>query len=220
MKPIFSLLAVASLAAAPAPKSSPWITGWEQPKNPTGRARIQREGESLTIMVPGKGHEFDVRQNRLNAPHLLREVEGDFVCQVRVRVTSNPTAKEGYHRAGLMFHDGEYAVKVQVGVYLDAEKPLWRCFQSSERFGKGGGLIMRGLGSPLEQLGYLRFEREGAEIIAKFSPDGKKWIRTLQEDGRFIVMPKALKVGVLVESTGEGEFKAVFDQFELTRPKK
>src|SRR5438876_465559 len=108
---LFVLGAVAF--AAPAPKPSTWTAGWDKPVDPSRDCRFDYDGEKLTITVPGKNHGLDVMGNRLNAPHLLREVQGDFVVQVRVRGAFAPTGHEGYHRAGLLLTYGNTVVKVQ-----------------------------------------------------------------------------------------------------------
>src|SRR5262245_24989465 len=92
-------LAVAgALPAAPAPFPEPsvvWTVGWEKPVNPLGDWRFDRRGDTMTVTVPGK-------EDRINSPHLLREVEGDFVVHVRVGGTFRPTGRSGVHRAGII----------------------------------------------------------------------------------------------------------------------
>jgi hypothetical protein len=86
-----ALAAATALTAAPAPFPRPatskmWTVGWEKPVDPLGDCRFEREGGQLTITVPGKRHVLAfLTKFELTAPHLLREVEGDFVMDVRVR---------------------------------------------------------------------------------------------------------------------------------------
>jgi hypothetical protein len=93
-------LAVATVVATPAPfpsrgrLSGPWLDGWHKPVDLQEDCRFDRRGDKLTITVPGKGHEFAVAKGRLNAPRLQRDVEGDFVMEVRVGAAS-PTTKPG-----------------------------------------------------------------------------------------------------------------------------
>src|SRR5436305_683493 len=109
--PLLCLLA-AGVAAAPAPKPRPWVDGWDRPVDWSGDCRFARAGDKLTIAVPGKGPGLDVQHGRLHAPHLLRDVKGDFVAQVRVRGDFKPAGEEGYHRAGLLITDGNLFVRV------------------------------------------------------------------------------------------------------------
>ncbi|MFO0845376.1 MAG: hypothetical protein U0797_23835 [Gemmataceae bacterium] len=96
-----SLLAV---TAAPPPPVM-WVTGWDRPVNPHGYCRFDRAGSKLTITVPGDGHELDVRNDRLNAPRLLKDVEGDFAAQVRVTgdfTRAGLTGSWAFRRTGLL----------------------------------------------------------------------------------------------------------------------
>ena len=73
-------LLVCSITAAPAPE--PWRAYWEKPVDPLGDCRFDKDWDKLTITVPGIDHVWDKKTS--TAPCLLREVEGDFVVQVRV----------------------------------------------------------------------------------------------------------------------------------------
>ena len=75
-----SLLA-GGLLGAPAPfhrETGAWYNGWDRPLDAVGGCKFDRHGDKLTITVPGKPHALNVREGRLDAPHLLRNVEGDF----------------------------------------------------------------------------------------------------------------------------------------------
>jgi hypothetical protein len=106
---LLGALVASGLVAAPAPfprpdRAGPWVTGWDTPVDPVGDCRFDRDGDKLTITVPGsKGRSSDFS--------LLRDVEGDFVLQVRMAV-SFPGA------AGILLVDGKQRLQVtlaQVG---------------------------------------------------------------------------------------------------------
>jgi regulation of enolase protein 1 (concanavalin A-like superfamily) len=208
-----ALVAAAALAApAPAPRASgPWVRGWGKPADPAGDCRFDREGERLTITVPGKGHDLDVAGGRLNAPRLLREVEGDFVVQVRVRGDfQRPDLKsEGiFRRAGLLLTTGNTYFTVQ------------RVNDPSESFWVGAyylglpSIIDQSVESPAgDGSGFVRIRRRGQAVQLEASPDGKRWAGFACEG--ITRLPRKVKVGVLAESTAPGTFKAVFDQFRL-----
>src|SRR4051794_6272305 len=89
---LFVGLFAAAVLAAPAPRPrppTPWVTGWDKPVDPSGDCRFDRDGDRLTISVPGKGHELNY-ERPMTAPQLLRDVEGDFDVQVRVTATFLP----------------------------------------------------------------------------------------------------------------------------------
>lgn len=84
------LLACAALAA-PAPQPS--LPGWGKPVDPDKDCKFRRGKDSLTIEMPGGDHDYDTARKRLNAPRLVREIEGDFEIQLRIRIDSLPSAK-------------------------------------------------------------------------------------------------------------------------------
>lgn len=99
------LLACAALAA-PAPE--PFVSGWGYPVDPDSDCKIKRDNGVLTIEMPGSLHDYDPRRKRYNAPRLLRELDGNFDLQVRVRIdyclSSQSTVKgqPSYVSAGLL----------------------------------------------------------------------------------------------------------------------
>lgn len=87
------LLVACAVLAAPVPQRQPFKTGWDEPKDPDGDCKFIRDADTLTIEVPGKDHDFVPQRKRFNAPRLLRDIEGDFAMQVRVRGAFRPSAK-------------------------------------------------------------------------------------------------------------------------------
>jgi hypothetical protein len=85
-----SLLACAALAV-PAPKPS--LKEWGDPINPDPDCKVRLDGGVLSIEMPGTEHEYDPARKRFNAPRILREIEGDFVLQVRIRIDCPPFAQ-------------------------------------------------------------------------------------------------------------------------------
>ena len=58
--------------------------------------------------MPGTDHALCVEQNRMNAPRVLRPIEGDFIAQVRVAgdfpgaSKSVVPTRQAFHGAGLL----------------------------------------------------------------------------------------------------------------------
>lgn len=84
------LLACAALAA-PAPQSL--LRSWGKPIDPDKDCKFSRGKDSLTIEMPGGDHDYDTARKRLNSPRFVREFEGDFEIQLRIRIDSIPSAK-------------------------------------------------------------------------------------------------------------------------------
>ena len=84
------LLACAALAV-PAPKPS--LRGWGDPVNPDQDCKIRFDRGVLSIEMPGTAHEYDPARKRFNAPRIVREIEGEFNLQVRIRIDCPPSAQ-------------------------------------------------------------------------------------------------------------------------------
>jgi regulation of enolase protein 1 (concanavalin A-like superfamily) len=150
----------------------------------------------------------------VRAPRLVRNVEGNFVAQVRVGGVFRPKGN-GEYRAGLVVTDGTYFItfeRTAVKKPGEGQKPLRIAIQQG-RACVGFGLDDR---SVLTKPTYLRLERRGdTQFRAASSEDGKKW--TPLEGGD---MPdfdlRKVKVGVIAEATASGTFKPWFEDFQLT----
>jgi regulation of enolase protein 1 (concanavalin A-like superfamily) len=214
-------LVAGGLFAAPAPFPQPvraWVTGWDKPVDPLGDCRFDRTSDKLTITVPGKGHELDVVQGRLAAPRLLRQVEGDFVAEVRVGAVVIPQGRKGTQKAGLLLPLGRGFITLQrVAVQNDDEGTSFFLIGVRYPTIPDHSLVRyRACWPPEGGPAYLRLERRGDWLTLKVSEDGKVWKRA---NGPFrfqgFQVPQRLRVGVVAETTGEATFKAVFDQFKL-----
>ncbi len=221
---LLSCALAGAVMAAPAPfprQSQAWLAGWDRPADPLGGCRFERDGDRLTVTIPGPGHAWDSQHLRLNAPHLLRDVQGDFVAQVRVGGAFGPTSADGYQQAGLLLTDGVRFLRLTRLAMLPGEKDsdpvsLFNLSlgESASESTSSFDLYHGGLpGPPLEQPGYLRLERRGSMLRLAASLDGQKWV-ALDEPWRFD-LPRKVKVGVVAETTAEGAFAPWFDQFRL-----
>lgn len=60
---ICALVAAAAVVGALALKARPstvWMDGWDEPVDPLGGCRFDREGDTLTMTVPGEGGGIDL----------------------------------------------------------------------------------------------------------------------------------------------------------------
>jgi regulation of enolase protein 1 (concanavalin A-like superfamily) len=215
---LLGALVAGGLLAAPAPfrKPGPWFDGWDKPIDPVGDCQFDREGDRLTITLPGKGHQLDLTGRR-NAPRLLKDVEGDFVVQVRVRGNYRPAdlVKPGMLRqAGLFLANSKSPLK-----YAQSAKAGQEDYRLCGEFissGFPGGLFDLKAGPPLDNPVTLRLTRRGDKVwMTATGEDGKKWSAN-QGAAYDLDFEKKLKVGVFAASTAPGIFKVVFDKFGLT----
>src|SRR5262249_33983989 len=96
----------------------PWLTGWDEPVDLVGDSHFDRGGGQLTLTVPGKGHDL----HSSNAPHLLRDVEGDFIMQVRVGGDFLPI-DGGYRSAGILLLSCKKRVTLELGGHVAFGQP-------------------------------------------------------------------------------------------------
>jgi regulation of enolase protein 1 (concanavalin A-like superfamily) len=213
---------------SPAPAGQqPWVTGWDRPVDPKGDCSIERKGDRLTITVPGEGHEVDIasRSNRMNGPRLLRDVEGDFVVEVRVSGDNWASEQEGFRGAGLLVADADkghgLTLKVQVRCTVSGRDKLSEWVMSEEHHPRGFAVFApagHNRTTRPRRSTYFRLERRGDAWRRSWSEDSNKWHE--YSEALKMRLPRKLKVGVLAEADAEGEFKVVFDKFRLSRPAK
>jgi regulation of enolase protein 1 (concanavalin A-like superfamily) len=218
---LFCVLTAAVAAGAPDPEADPsasWGTGWDKPVDPWGGCTFSAKGEKLVVSLPG-GPQPAEKLGGLKTPRLLRDVEGDFTAQVRVSGNFLPRSTSGDRAAGLLLTDGKKLLRVELtagkgGVGYSFLVPSERGYASSRPAGR----------PPMEKPAYLRIERRGNDFRMAFSPDGKEWTPIYApgvEPGLVrVALPPKVKVGIVVETTADGAFRAEFDDFKLTFPEK
>ena len=209
--------------AAPAPADRPWLTGWDKPVDPENDCKFTRDKGTLTIEVPGKDHDLAVERNLMNSPRLLRDVEGDFVAQVRVSGTflpsqeSTSTERLPFVGAGLLLMADEktYVRLERAALRLQGEVKTYANWELRQ----DGNWVLAGDASvqPLEDKAtYLRLQRQGDKLLPSVSHDGKDWkeLNPLE-----IKLPSKLKLGVSGGGTSMDVFAPRFDQFRLKQEK-
>ena len=85
--------------AAPIPEDKSELKGWGQAIDPDKDCKFQAEKGGLTIVVPGKDHDLGIERGVMNAPRVLRPVEGDFIVQVKVSGKFEPGDPDTDQRA-------------------------------------------------------------------------------------------------------------------------
>jgi regulation of enolase protein 1 (concanavalin A-like superfamily) len=209
-------LVVVSVSAAPAPVYKPrpskvWFDGWDAPIDRVGGCTFTRTGEKLTLTVPGS--------NPGKPALLLRDVEGDFVLEVRVSGEFIPAMRAGYRKAGVVLEiDGTHSrmnrvTEVGAGIVTG----LFRGELTGN--GQSMGCAVGILGKDIANISHFRVRRKGNELIWEAKEDGTEW-ETMNNGFTALALPKKIKIGVSAEATAPGSFKVEFDQFKLTKPAK
>lgn len=210
---------IAAASAAPAPFLQPGGTPiWGRTIDPRGDCRFLFRGEALAISIPGKGHDLG---SGLHAPRLLREVEGDFVAEVRVGgdFRDREAKDNGVVRAaGLYVADGAGFVCLERVAGL-ATPPLAVGIGDTGRdrnalIAGRKGMSFEG-GPPLSRPAYLRIKRRRGELFFASSLDGKAW--SPLKNGTNLRLGDKVQVGVVAEVARGEAFTAEFRRFKLTK---
>jgi regulation of enolase protein 1 (concanavalin A-like superfamily) len=221
---LWAALACAAFAADPDPDPEPnsFGAGWDRPVDPDKDCKFKREKGGLTIEVPGKDHDL-AAQRLMNSPRLLRDVEGDFVAEVRVggkfvpSLGATTTERVPFVGAGLVvMADEKNYVRLERAALRRGEVKTyvnWELWQE-------GRWVLAGSDSvcPLkEKQTYLRVERKGGRLLAWASEDGKAWteLKSLE-----LKMPAKVKLGVAAGTTSTETFAPFYDRFRLKKVKR
>ena len=218
----YSVVGFANIGlAAPIPANNKeWVIGWDAPANPGDDCQFQHAGDRLTIKVPAKIHQARISSDPLDAPRLLRSVDGDFAIQVRIGGVTSPHGFQGSHRAGVIITDGKASVKIE----RVATAGLARVDQPSPPFSVEIGTLGEGsfecyaTGVNTEVPTWVQVDRRGECLTVAISEDGIKWewVRSPRNCIRFGDLSKAVRVGVIAETTVPCAFEPWFDRWKLS----
>jgi regulation of enolase protein 1 (concanavalin A-like superfamily) len=222
---------------APQPTVGTELPGWGLAIDPDKDCKFTPGPRSLTIDVPAAWHDLtpapECPKPKLNAPRVLREVDGDFVLTVKVSgdfkprlPSTRPVAPFSGNFAGiLLWSDSKHFIRLErVAILYDGQiQTGFKCFKIDDR---EESLIDDG---PLKEGDlYLRLERKGGRFLGSFSSDGAVWkqLRAIDTDlpnklnlppylGTNYVWPNKLKVGLAAVSNSSAPFSVKFEQFDL-----
>jgi S1-C subfamily serine protease/regulation of enolase protein 1 (concanavalin A-like superfamily) len=192
------------------------LESWGDAIDPDGDCKVRPEAGGVVFDVPGKLHDLSAEIGMLNAPRILREVDGDFIAKVKVvgplepgaagtRVNSVP-----YYGAGLVLwlDDGDYIRFERGAGYRNDKINTFATFESR----RNGSFGARSNGKLAPGDAWLRLERHGRTIDASSSPDGANWTRhkPIQVD-----WPSKLKVGVVAVNSCLDPLTVRFEGFTV-----
>lgn len=192
------------------------LAGWGMAIDLDKDCDIKEQMNNLLITIPGTRHDLVGKITSMNAPRVMREVEGDFVLTVKIvgefRPGGTSTNPKGvpYNGAGiLVWSDVDNFIRLEraaiarggrIGTYVGFEE-----FEGGTR-GATHNEVMKGGDC------WVRMERKGSRIHGSISFDGKTWkdLKPIQT-----VWPTKLKVGLLAVNSSSLPFSVSFEDFEL-----
>lgn len=206
------------------PKIEPRID-WGNVTDPDGDCPVRIDKSKLTITIPATEHDLNPRL-KMNAPRILREVDGDFDVQVKVSGAFNPGKQPTgggfpFNGAGLLVwqNDSNY-LRLERNLWWDTTQGKHGCYPPLFEYFKNGQYMDTDPPGTLRPFfqgrsTYLRLERRGQVITALYSHDGQQW-RQVSEI--VVAFPDRVSVGMAALNTSDKIFVVEFEEFKLTKP--
>jgi RNA polymerase sigma factor (sigma-70 family) len=213
------------LAADPTPADQPGqgtiIPCWGTTVDPDGDCKFTVENDTLTIVVPNTDHALCVERDQMNAPRVLRDVEGDFIAQVRVSgpfpegAESVVKGRRPFHGAGLLLwlDDKNYVRLERAHLVFEGRNLIYANFELRQdgEFTRAGNATEMSLA---EGAIFLRLERHDGKVFAATSPNGTHWTSFNPLDVK--LAPK-VRVGIVAGQNTSKGFAPEFSDFKLFR---
>jgi RNA polymerase sigma factor (sigma-70 family) len=197
------------------------LKGWGKTIDPDGDSKLNLDQGKLTIKIPGSDHALCIERDKMNAPRVLQEIEGDFIVQVKLTgdypqgATSVVQGRLPFHGAGLLlWQDEKNYVRLECAELVSQNQNVryasWELRQDGkfERTGNTGDLRLT------EKEYYLRLERRDGKLYAAFSADGVRW-ESLPPIN--VELPNRLQVGIVAGHNTSSAFEVHFSEFRLFR---
>jgi len=218
------------LVAAPIPKETDaqrMARLYGTPVDPAKDCKFTLDGDKLTINA-GKGdHDLSVQSKEMNAPRVLKEIEGDFEMKVQVKAEYPKGAKGASEKRSIVFYGAGLLVWDDENNYVRLEKahvdPLngtptytygsWELFAGAEWKRRG---TQEDFVFDEKDTAHFKLARKGNVFTASISKDGKEW---KDLDPIEAEMGKKLKVGVAAVHICDTAFDAVFEGYEMKATK-
>lgn len=199
---------------APAGKD---LEGWGEVVDPKGDCQVTLKGGRLTIVVPETLHDLAAEYGQADAPRVLREVEGDFVAEVKSvgdlthfgKTTS--TRYVAYHGAGLvLWIDGKNYARLERAAIARDGVPIHYADFAIRKEAKVDGTPNRMPSGPMN----LRLERKGNTLSATARSEGQEPV-AFKREFQFETMPRTVRVGVVAVNTSDVPLVAEFESLSI-----
>ena len=220
--PLFALLAV----AAPVPKETDADKLYKlfgTALDPAKDCKFTLADAKLTITA-GKGdHDLAVEAGEMNAPRVLKEIEGDFSVSVKVTATYPKGAKGANEKRTIVFYGAGILVWEDEKNYVRLEKAYVDGLSGgpTNTYGSwelraGGEWKRRGSNADFvfdtNDPAYLKLTRKGNTFTASISKNNKDWT---DMEGIDAEMGKKVKIGVCAVHICDTGFDSTFEDYTL-----
>jgi len=192
------------------------LAGWGSVIDPDNDCEIRAEEKFLSLKVPGGWHDLYPEGSTLNAPRVLRPVQGDFVFTVKVGGDFQPGATSAvaetpaYNGAGIViWNDSDNFIRLDRFAVVREGRAIGTVVLMVHNGGRLGPTRSEAF---QQEICYLRVQRKGNVIIAAFSSDGSKWTELKSFDTSW---PATLEVGLAGVNTSIQPFLVKFDEVDL-----
>jgi hypothetical protein len=215
---------LASLAvAAPIPKERPddaLRRLFGTPVDPDKDCKIEMDGNTLRISVPGVPHRLVPTAGPSNAPRVTRPVEGEFTATVTIKVPKTGPNPAGNFYAGLFLEtgDGTYLYHARMAT---AANGAVRLSGMSGLRGPNGAAATSGVVGDLYDADIViyRMIRTKDRVQMKASKDGTSWEEA--GGGGFPAdLPAKVTVGLFASHDGQTPLTTEFREFTVAPLKK
>lgn len=198
------------------------LPGWGHPVDPDGDCSFDFDGGSLTVVAPGPTHSLSAELNRMNAPRVLRPIDGDFVVDLQVNTEFTPgeqtiAQRTAYQGSGLiLMKDDQTYVRLESAVLVRGGRPRFyanfelRVDGSLQRFGTPVDFALNGQG-PV----WLRLERRGDQILGAVTQEPGKWTYL---QSKTTPLPAELQLGVAAINASSKSLVAKFSDLRVFTP--
>jgi regulation of enolase protein 1 (concanavalin A-like superfamily) len=195
----------------------PALGGWGAAVDPDGDCRIGADGGKLTIEVPGKKHDLSIETGEMNAPRVLKGIDGDFIAQAKVAGNIRHSGKRtsdrslAYHGAGLLlWQDARTYVRLERAAIVREDGQVVH-YTNFELRRDGEAVLSNAVEIP-DQDTYLRMERRGDRVYGLVSADGFRWACF---EPMAATLPWDVKLGFAAVSTSSDPLKVSFSEWEV-----
>lgn len=208
---------IATLFKSPPPVPEPVafrsVAGWGEFYDSSEDCKLSTDADKLTIEIPGTLHDLSSEYRNVNAPRVLRAVEGDFIASVIVSGSVEPAGRPTttyaypYQGAGLLvWQDSNNYVRLERAAILRDDRLV--SYLNFEQRQRGQNINPRSAQIPDAPL-HLRLERQTDRMIASFSPDGQQWTKLPE---MAVKLEPGVKVGIAAVNTSTSAFRAEFEK--------